>query len=54
VATARGFSPEDRMSRDEDFRLTRDAAERVRRMVALIPDPALVDREYLGPWLQQA
>jgi hypothetical protein len=54
VATARGFGPEHRMSRDEDFRLTRDAAERVRRMVALIGDPALVDREYLGPWLRQA
>ncbi|HSK59315.1 MAG TPA: hypothetical protein VK935_09710 [Actinomycetospora sp.] len=53
VATARGFSPEDRMSRDEDFRLTRDAAERVRRMVALIADPALVDHEYLGPWLER-
>jgi hypothetical protein len=51
VATARRFGPEDRMSRDEDFRLTKDAAERVRRMVALIPDPAMVDREYLGPWL---
>jgi hypothetical protein len=54
VATARSFGPEDRMSRDEDFRLTKDAAERVRRMIALIPDPALVDRDYLRPWLDQA
>lgn len=53
VATARTFGPEDRMSRDEDFRLTRDAAERVRRMVALIPALASEDREYLRPWLEQ-
>jgi hypothetical protein len=53
VATARTFGPEHRMSRDEDFRLTRDAAERVRRMVALIPEGVAVDREYLRPWLEQ-
>ncbi|MDD7917030.1 hypothetical protein [Actinomycetospora callitridis] len=53
VATARTFGPEHRMSRDEDFRLTRDAAERVRRMVALIPEPTSEDREYLRPWLEQ-
>jgi hypothetical protein len=53
VATARTFSPEHRMSRDEDFRLTKDAAERVRRMVALIPDGVEVDRDYLRPWLEQ-
>ena len=41
------------MSRDEDFRLTRDAAERVRRMVALIPELTSEDREYLRPWLEQ-
>ncbi|MFC5141398.1 hypothetical protein ACFPK1_24380 [Actinomycetospora rhizophila] len=53
VAAARTFSPEERMSRDEDFRLTRDAAERVRRMIALIPDGVEVDREYLRPWVEQ-
>ena len=42
------------MSRDEDFRLTKDAAERVRRMIALIPDGVEVDREYLRPWIEQA
>ncbi|GAA4791083.1 hypothetical protein GCM10023200_27770 [Actinomycetospora chlora] len=54
VAAARTFGPEHRMSRDEDFRLTKDAAERVRRMVALIPEGVAVDREYLRPWLDQA
>ena len=54
VAAARTFSPEDPMSRDEDFRLTRDAAERVRRMIALIPAGVEVDREYLRPWIEQA
>ena len=53
LARARAFGPEDRMSRDEDFRLTRDAAERVRRMVALIPELTSEDREYLRPWLEQ-
>jgi hypothetical protein len=53
VATARQFSPENPMTRDEDFRLTRDAAERVRRMVALIGDLAPADRDYLEPWLEQ-
>ncbi|MDD7938961.1 hypothetical protein PHK61_11105 [Actinomycetospora lutea] len=53
VATARTFGPEDPMSRDEDFRLTKDAAERVRRMIALIPDGVEVDREYLRPWIEQ-
>jgi hypothetical protein len=54
VAAARTVSPEERMSRDEDFRLTKDAAERVRRMIALIPDGVEVDREYLRPWIEQA
>ena len=53
VAAARTVSPEERMSRDEDFRLTKDAAERVRRMIALIPDGVEVDREYLRPWVEQ-
>lgn len=53
VAAARTFGPEDPMSRDEDFRLTRDAAERVRRMIALIPDGVAVDHEYLRPWIEQ-
>ena len=53
VAAARRFSPEDPMSRDEDFRLTRDAAERVRRMLALIPEPTEAVRSYLAPWLDQ-
>jgi hypothetical protein len=53
VAAARQFSPESALSRDEDFLLTRDAAERVRRMVALIGDLTPADRDYLGPWLGQ-
>ena len=53
VATAQQFSPEDPLSRDEDFRLTRDAAERVRRMVALIGDLTPADRDHLEPWLAQ-
>ncbi len=53
VTTARQFSPESPLSRDEDFRLTRDAAERVRRMVALIGDLSPADRDYLGPWLDR-
>ncbi|WP_232666723.1 hypothetical protein [Pseudonocardia sp. TRM90224] len=53
VATAQRFSPERPATRDDDFRLTRDAAERVRRMLTLIPDPALIDRDYLGPWIRQ-
>ncbi|MEJ3652982.1 hypothetical protein WEH80_08360 [Actinomycetes bacterium KLBMP 9759] len=53
VAAARQFGPEQPATRDDDFRLTRDAAERVRRMLYLIRDPALIDRDYLGPWIAQ-
>jgi hypothetical protein len=53
VDTARQFSPEDPMSRDADFALTKDAAERVRRMLVHVPTPDLVDRDYLGPWISQ-
>jgi hypothetical protein len=53
VTTARQFSPENPLSRDEDFRLTRDAAERVRRMVALIGELTPADRDHLEPWLEQ-
>jgi hypothetical protein len=54
VATARGFSPERPATRDDDFRLTRDAAERVRRMVALIPETVPYDRDHVRPWLDAA
>ncbi|WP_018335085.1 hypothetical protein [Actinomycetospora chiangmaiensis] len=54
VATARRFGPEDPMSRDGDFRLTRDAAERVRRMLDLIDAPTPAVRDHLRPWLEQA
>lgn len=53
VATARQFSPESLMSRDEDYHLTRDAVGRVRRMLAHIPGHLRVDREYLEPWIEQ-
>ena len=53
VAAARRFGPEDPMSRDADFRLTRDAAERVRRMLDLIDAPDQHVRDYLRPWLEQ-
>lgn len=53
VATAQQFSPENPMSRDEDFHLTSDAAERVRRMLAHISDPSRVDHDHLEPWIHQ-
>lgn len=53
VAIAQAFSPEKPMTRDDDFRLTRDAAERVRRMLTHIKDPATFDQEYLRPWIEQ-
>ncbi|WP_433799637.1 hypothetical protein [Actinomycetospora sp. CA-084318] len=53
VAAARRFGPEDPMTRDGDFRLTRDAAERVRRMLDLIDAPDAQVLEHLGPWLAQ-
>jgi hypothetical protein len=53
VATAQQFSPENPMTRDDDFHLTRDAAERVRRMLVHIQDPAQIDRDYLKPWIEQ-
>jgi hypothetical protein len=53
VTTARQFSPEQSTTRDDDFRLTRDAAERVRRMLNHIPDPAMIDHDYLKPWIEQ-
>jgi hypothetical protein len=53
VTAAQQFSPENPLSRDEDFHLTRDAAERVRRMVAHIGDLTPADRDYLEPWLDQ-
>jgi hypothetical protein len=53
VTTAQQFGPENTLSRDEDFRLTRDAAERVRRMVADISDLTPADRDYVEPWLDQ-
>jgi len=53
VACAREFGPEQTMTRDDDFRLTRDAAERVRRMIDLVPPGVPVDREYLRPWIEQ-
>ncbi|HET6502556.1 MAG TPA: hypothetical protein VFG87_17515 [Amycolatopsis sp.] len=54
VTTARQFSPEIPSTRDEDFHLTRDAAERVRRMLDHIPDPAMIDHDYLKPWIEQS
>jgi hypothetical protein len=53
VAAAQHVSPENPMSRDEDFRLTRDASQRVRLMLDQIQSPAKVDREYLKPWIEQ-
>ena len=52
VEAARRFGPEQALTRDDDARLTRDAAERVRRLVALIPAEVPYDREYLRPWLE--
>ncbi|MFC4949661.1 hypothetical protein [Pseudonocardia sp. GCM10023141] len=54
VTSAQQFSPEHPLSRDEDFRLTRDASERVRRMLALIPDPTPAVLDHLRPWLERA
>lgn len=54
VETARRFGPEVALTRDEEFRLTRDAAERVRRMHGIVRDPSLIDRSYLAPWVEQA
>ncbi|BBF99634.1 MULTISPECIES: hypothetical protein [Pseudonocardia] len=53
VACARQYGPENVMTRDEEFRLTRDAAERVRRMITLVPPTTPLDREYLRPWIEQ-
>ncbi|MEU9820180.1 hypothetical protein ACIGG9_07145 [Pseudonocardia alni] len=53
VEAARRFGPDQPLTRDDDARLTRDAAERVRRLVALIPPEVPYDREYLRPWLEQ-
>ncbi|WP_226364554.1 hypothetical protein [Pseudonocardia sp. ICBG162] len=53
VGAARRFGPEQPMTRDDDFHLTRDAAERVRRMLTLIPPGVGYDREHLRPWLEQ-
>jgi hypothetical protein len=54
VAVAQSLGPEVPLTRDEEFRLTRDAAERVRRMHDIVVDPARIDHEYLAPWVQQA
>ncbi|WP_219414443.1 hypothetical protein [Pseudonocardia nigra] len=53
VASARELGPEVPLTRDEEFRLTRDAAERVRRMLDIVEDQTRIDREHIAPWLQQ-
>ncbi len=40
-------------TRDEDSRLTRDAAERVRRMLDQVRDPVTVDLDYVKSWIEQ-
>lgn len=54
VATARGLGPEQPFTRDENFRLTRDAAQRVRMLVDRVEDRAAVAEDYLRPWLDHA
>ena len=53
VATARRFGPDRPFTRDDDARLTRDAAHRHALMLDLVADPAALDREYLRPWLER-
>ncbi len=53
VATARSLGPEQPLSRDEIFQLTRDAALRVRMLIALVQNPAALDEDYLRPWLEE-
>jgi hypothetical protein len=53
VATAQSVGPEHALSRDETFRLTRDAALRVRMLIGLVEDPAALDHDYLRPWTQE-
>ncbi|TCK25215.1 hypothetical protein [Pseudonocardia endophytica] len=51
VATAQDLGPEHVLGRDETFRLTRDAALRVRMLIGLVEDPAALDEDYLRPWM---
>jgi hypothetical protein len=53
VDTARSLGPENVLTRDETFRLTRDAALRVRMLIGLVEDPAALDHGYLRPWLDE-
>ncbi len=53
VDTARSLGPEHALSRDETFRLTRDAALRVRMLIGLVEDPSALDRAYLDPWMRE-
>lgn len=52
VDTAQSLGPEHALSRDETFRLTRDAALRVRMLIGLVEDPTALDQDYLRPWMQ--
>ena len=54
VDTARRFGPDRPFTRDDDARLTKDATRRIALMLDLVEDPAVLDREYLRPWLQRA
>ena len=53
VVAAQSFGPEHRLTRDETFALTRDAALRVRMLMELVERPADLDREYLRPWIEE-
>lgn len=53
VDTARSLGPEHVLSRDETFRLTRDAALRVRMLIDMVEDPAALDRDFLRPWTEE-
>ncbi|MHC1557756.1 hypothetical protein ACR9E3_02310 [Actinomycetospora sp. C-140] len=53
VAAARRFGPDRPFTRDDDARLTKDAAHRHALMLDLVADPAALDREHLRPWLER-
>ena len=54
VATARDLGPEQPFTRDDDFRLTRDAALRVRMLVERVEDRSAVPWDHVRPWLDEA
>ena len=54
VAMAKPFAPENCGSAAECFRLTRDARESVRLMMAYLRRPDLLDENWVAPWRQTA